>query len=216
MYCPECGSKIASDANFCEKCGEKIEAEDDDIKFCKYCGEKINANAEICPECGVRLINSFHNNTKKTANSISQGLTSFFKSKYFIISILVIIILILIASAPQIIDSLTPYKDVDSSYISNPVPFEKVRFTAEYMGQTDNYNWGYFMITGDEYNVLKIDGQYVFLINNKNVAGIGNLNKGDVIQVEGKFSDKEKGTQPIDGEYPEGYWFSLDNYEVVS
>lgn len=215
MYCQECGSKIASDSKFCEKCGTKVVEDDENIKFCKNCGQKIDANAEICPECGVRLISSLHNNTKKTVNSISHYLTSFLESKYFKISILVIIILALIVSAPQIIDSLTPYKDVDSSYISNPVPFEKVRFAAEYIGDTDNYDWGGIWITGDEYDVLKVDDQYVFLINNGNIAGIGNLNKGDLIQLEGKFSDKEKGTQPVDGKYPEGYWFAVDNYEII-
>ena len=101
MYCPECGSKIASNANFCENCGEKIEADPENIKFCKYCGKKINANAEICPECGVRLENAIRSNSKKTINSLSSNISIFLRSKYFKILILIIIILLYLKQKVQ-------------------------------------------------------------------------------------------------------------------
>ena len=165
MYCPECGSKIASDANFCEKCGEKIEVSDENSKFCKYCGKKINENAEICPECGERLINPIRSNSKKTINSLSSNAVSFLKSKYFKILILIAVIILLAISAPKIIDSFTPYKDVDSSYISNPVPFEKVRFTGEYVGETNTRFVGFYQFAAT-YDVIKVDDEYVFLREN--------------------------------------------------
>ena len=211
MYCPECGNKIPSNSNFCENCGEKI-VDEENIKFCKYCGEKINANAEICPECGVRLINSVHSSTKKTVNSLSDSFSRFFKSKYFIILILVVIILLLAISAPKIIDSLTPYKDVDSSYISNPTPYEKVRFTGEYVGETNTKMVGWYSFT-TTYDVVKVDNQYVFI--RENDLGM-NLNKGDMVQLEGKFSDGGKVTKEFNNNPTEAYWFAPDNYKIVN
>ena len=57
MHCPECGSKISSNSNFCEECGKKIEADADNSKFCKYCGKKINAMLKYVQnvECDLRV-----------------------------------------------------------------------------------------------------------------------------------------------------------------
>ena len=214
MYCPECGSKIASNANFCENCGEKIEADPENIKFCKYCGKKINANAEICPECGVRLENAIRSNSKKTINSLSSNISIFLRSKYFKILILIIIILLLAISAPKIIDTITPYKDVDSSYISNPVPFEKVRFIGEYVGETDSTGYMLFLYhPGATYDVIKVDDQYVFIRDND--LGM-NLNEGDMVQLEGKFSDGGKASKEFNDKPLAAYWFAPDNYEIIS
>ena len=211
MYCPECGSKISSNSNFCEKCGEKIAADADNIKFCKYCGEKINANAEICPECGMRLESSIRSNSKKIVNSLSFTISNFLKSKYFKILILIIIILLLAISTPKIIDSLTPYKDVDSSYITNPIPFEKVRFTGEYVGETNTYMVGWYSFA-ETYDVVKVDDQYVFIRENKLDM---NLNKGDIVQLEGKFSDGGKVSKEFNHKPVSAYWFAPDDYKII-
>ena len=215
MYCPECGSKIESNANFCENCGEKIEADPENVKFCKYCGKKINANAEICPECGMRLENAIRSNSKRTINSLSSSISIFLRSKYFKILILIIIILLLAVSAPKIIDSITPYKDVDSSYISNPVPFEKVRFTGEYVGETDDTGLYGFLIyqPGATYDVIKVDDQYVFIRDND--LGM-NLNKGDLVQLEGKFSDGGKASKKFNDKPLSAYWFAPNDYKIIS
>lgn len=214
MYCPECGSKLESNANFCEKCGEKIEVDSENSKFCKYCGEKINADAEICPECGARLENAIRSNSKKTINSLSSSISIFLRSKYFKILILIIIILLLVVSAPKIIDTLTPYKDVDSTYISNPVPFEKVRFIGEYMGKTDdNGVYGYLVYhPGATYDVMKVDDQYIFIRDND--LGM-KLNKGDMVQLEGKFSDGGKASKEFNEKALDAYWFAPDDYEII-
>lgn len=214
MYCPECGSKIPSDANFCEKCGEKI-FDEENIKFCKYCGKKINADAEICPECGIRIVNPLRSNTKKTVNSISDSLLRFLKSKYFKILILAVFVLILAINTPKIIDSITPYKDVGSNYISNPVPFEKVRFSGEYMGETFSASGGLFMImSSTSYSVVKVDDQYVILRDN-NLGIIGNAKVGDTIQLEGRFSKGGKTTQPFNGNSVSGYFFAPESYKII-
>lgn len=210
MHCPECGSKISSNSNFCEECGKKIEADADNSKFCKYCGKKINANAEICPECGVRLESSIRSNSKEAVNSLSFNISNFLKSKYFKILILIIIISLLAISAPKIIDSITPYKDVDSSYIANPVPFEKVRFTGEYVGESDTYMVGWsFAAT---YDIVKVDDQYVFIRDNDlNMS----LNEGDIVQLEGKFTDEGKIGKEFNHNQVSGYWFAPHDYKIV-
>lgn len=211
MYCPECGTKIASDANFCEKCGEKIEASDENSKFCRYCGKKINANAQICPECGTRLVNPIRSNSKKTFNSLSSNIKSFLKSKYFKILILIVIISLLAFSAPKIIDSLTPYKDVDSSYVSNPVPYEKVRFSGEYVGETNTRMVGFYSFT-TTYDVIKVDDQYVFLRENNLDM---NLDEGDIVQLEGKFSDGGQVSKEFNNKPVSAYWFAPNSYKII-
>ncbi len=215
MHCPECGSKLESNANFCEKCGKKIEVDSENTKFCKYCGKKINADAEICPECGVRLENAIRSNSKKTINSLSSSISIFLRSKYFKILILIIVILLLAVSAPKIIDTLTPYKDVDSSYISNPVPFEKVRFVGKYVGETDdNGYYGFFYYSpGATYDVIKVDDQYVFIRDND--LGM-KLDKGDKVQLEGKFSDGGKASKEFNDKPLDAYWFAPDAYEIIN
>ena len=210
MYCPECGSKIPSNSNFCEKCGKRIEADEEDTKFCKYCGEKISVNTEICPKCGKRVVNPLRSNSKKTLD----GLSRFLKSKYFKILVAVVIILILVYSAPKIIDTITPYKDVDSSYIANPVPFEKVRFTAEYVDETDTNLVGWYEFT-TTYDVVKVDDQYVFIREN-DIGMTGKLEKGDIIQLEGKFSDGGKVTKEVNNKPVSAYWFAPDSFVILN
>lgn len=214
MYCPECGSKIESNANFCEKCGTKIEADPENFKFCKYCGKKINADAEICPECGVRLENAIRSNSKKTINSVSSNISIFLRSKYFKILIIIIIISLLIISAPKIIDLITPYKDVDSSYVSNPVPFEKVRFTGKYVGETDYTGAAgfFYYSSGATYDIIKVDDQYVFIRENDLNM---NLEKGDMVQLEGKFSDGGQVTKEFNDKPLDAYWFAPNSYKIV-
>lgn len=194
---------------------KKIEVDSENTKFCKYCGKKINADAEICPECGVRLENAIRSNSKKTINSLSSSISIFLRGKYFKILILIIVILLLAFSAPKIIDTLTPYKDVDSSYISNPVPFEKVRFVGKYVGETDdNGYYGFFYYSpGATYDVIKVDDQYVFIRDND--LGM-KLDKGDKVQLEGKFSDGGKASKEFNDKPLDAYWFAPDNYEIIN
>ena len=159
----------------------------------------------------MRLEGSIRSNSKEAVNSVSFTISNFLKSKYFKILILIIIISLLAISAPKIIDSLTPYKDVDSSYIANPVPFEKVRFTGEYVGESDSSMviWGYIEAT---YDVVKVDDQYVFIRENNLDM---NLNKGDIVQLEGKFSDGGKIGKELDHKQISGYWFAPYDYKIV-
>ena len=106
-------------------------------KFCSNCGEKITYNAEICPKCGVRLLNSIANSTRDAVNkSLSKAdnfSKKYFTAKNILIVFLIIVILFLIMSAPGIIEKLTSYKEVGSSYVANPVAGEKVQFDGEYV-----------------------------------------------------------------------------------
>ena len=79
MKCPACGKDNSDSAQFCGECGASLSAstatstgvesaempmtEDrrqlrPDDNFCSSCGEIIKKLAEICPKCGVRLMDA--------------------------------------------------------------------------------------------------------------------------------------------------------------
>jgi uncharacterized membrane protein YvbJ len=60
--------QVKKDSVFCPKCGFKLKDKEKKTKFCSHCGEKIDANAEICPKCGVRLINPLTNSASDVLN----------------------------------------------------------------------------------------------------------------------------------------------------
>ena len=222
ISCPDCGAELKKDSTFCSECGRKLKEKESKTKFCQHCGEKIDANAEICPHCGVRLknpladtansaLNRFQNGVDEGANVLRKYLTL----KNITIVVLVIIIFALIIKAPAIIDYFTPYKQVDSSYIANPVPYEKVQFDAEYVGHT-SWNSGlfvyYYWITDND--VLKVDDQYIILQGDyleHNLYG----HEGETVHVEGRFASSGVSTERMSDGYIEGHWFGADTIEFV-
>jgi len=48
--CPKCGTKIDSNLDFCEKCGELLKG-----TVCHNCKKKINGSPKICPYCETVL-----------------------------------------------------------------------------------------------------------------------------------------------------------------
>ena len=52
-YCPECGSKISSKAQFCPECGEKLPSPP--VLHCDKCGEPNNPKSRFCEKCGERI-----------------------------------------------------------------------------------------------------------------------------------------------------------------
>ena len=56
MYCPECGSKVASDAKFCENCGEKI-VDEDNIK-----SNMMESNSSFLKKANKRIQKSLNKN----------------------------------------------------------------------------------------------------------------------------------------------------------
>ena len=218
-YCSECGNKLSDGAIFCSECGFKINREEKKTKFCSQCGEKIDAKAEICPNCGVRLLNPLTNSAEK-ALSKSVKRTDDFISKYFtfqnfIIVILIIVIIGLIMAAPSIIEHLTPYKQVDSSYIANPVQGEKVQFDGEYVGST-NWAGGYYFYYSyiSNNDIVKVGNEYVIIQGdylNHDLYG----HEGETVHLEGRFGGGGKSKQPTENGYIYGYWFGADTIELV-
>ncbi|MDR0911058.1 MAG: zinc ribbon domain-containing protein [Methanobrevibacter sp.] len=62
---------------------------DNTTKFCSNCGKSIDKNAEICPKCGVRVINSNNNHL-----NIFKDFLVNYNTKRIIVIILIIILLI--------------------------------------------------------------------------------------------------------------------------
>ena len=213
-YCPECGNRLERDAVFCDKCGFKIR-QNNKTKFCSACGEKIDFNAEICPKCGVRLLNPFANSARDTLVK-SKSKAESFSAKYItlkniLIVVLILIIIALVFSAPSIIDALTPYNEVDSSYIANPVAGEKVQFDGEYIGTT---SWGgaFFPVTNND--VVKVDDQYVIIQGDYLLHDLYGYD-GKTVHLEGRFAPTEKSKEPVGDMYVYGYWFGADSIEIV-
>lgn len=53
MYCRNCGSEVAENAEICTKCGVRPLNSN---KFCQNCGSEVTAQQEVCTKCGVRLL----------------------------------------------------------------------------------------------------------------------------------------------------------------
>jgi predicted amidophosphoribosyltransferase len=54
-FCPKCGDPVAEDEKFCDKCGAKIEAVPSS-KFCPKCGDPIAEGEIFCDKCGKKLV----------------------------------------------------------------------------------------------------------------------------------------------------------------
>ena len=218
-FCDQCGAKLEKDAVFCPECGNKVIEEEVKTKFCSNCGEKIAFNAEICPKCGVRLLNPLTNSAKDTVNKgldkADNFITKYFTARNIIIVILILIILALVVNAPMIIDSLTPYKQVDSSYIANPVPGEKVQFDGTYVGTTSWSGGFYFYSLITNNDIVKVGNEYVILQGdylNHDLYG----NEGKTVHLEGRFAGGGKSTEPFGDHNIEGRWFGADTIEIVN
>lgn len=218
-YCEECGSKLEKDTIFCPECGNKVKDEETKTKFCSNCGEKIAFNAEICPKCGVRLLNPLSNSAK---DAVDKGLSKadslakkYITARNILIVFLIVIVIALIMAAPGIIDALTPYKQVDSSYISNPVAGEKVQFDGTYMGSTSwsgGYLFYYSPITNND--IVKVGDEYVILQGDylsHNLYG----NEGKTVHLEGRFAAGGESKEPFGNDYIYGHWFGADTIEIV-
>jgi ribosomal protein L40E len=55
MYCRNCGTQLADQAQFCTNCGQAPMA---GTLRCWSCGSETVPAAEICVKCGVRLTNA--------------------------------------------------------------------------------------------------------------------------------------------------------------
>ena len=58
MYCPECQTKNAADAKFCENCGKpllKVITAKPATGRCPACGEEHTAADQFCQSCGAAL-----------------------------------------------------------------------------------------------------------------------------------------------------------------
>jgi len=56
--CPNCKAVIKDDAQFCSKCGTKIEKESKqniDIDRCPNCGFEIDKESDFCSNCGAKI-----------------------------------------------------------------------------------------------------------------------------------------------------------------
>jgi len=49
--CPNCEAPLASNAKFCPECGTKIKSE----AYCTECGGKLAPGAKFCAECGAKI-----------------------------------------------------------------------------------------------------------------------------------------------------------------
>lgn len=48
--CPSCNTSLAGNLKFCPECGTKIQSQ----AHCTECGAKLNAGAKFCGECGAK------------------------------------------------------------------------------------------------------------------------------------------------------------------
>lgn len=216
-YCPECGNKLEKDAAFCSNCAFKIK-QNNKTKFCSACGEKIDFNAEICPKCGVRLLNPLTNSLNDTFDKATRK-TEDFREKYvtarnITIVFLIFIIFALIAATPLILEAVTPYEEVDESYIANPVPGEKVQFDGVYVGHTTWSAGSYFYSPITDNDVVRVGSHYVIIQGdylNNDLYG----HEGRTVHLEGRFAPSEKSKEPLEDMYIYGYWFGADSIEIV-
>ena len=224
ISCPECGAKLKKNSIFCQECGKKLINQESKTIFCQHCGEKIDVKAEICPHCGVRLKNPLADTANNALNSFQKGvgeganvLSKYFTLKNITIVALVLIIIGLVIYAPAIIDYFTPYKEVDSSYIANPVAGEKVQFDGEYVGHT---GWGgggyyYFFMSFTNNDIVKVGDQYVIIQGdylNHDLYG----HEGAKVHLEGRFAEGGASKQPLGDEYIYGHWFGATTIEFIN
>ena len=129
------------------------------------------------------------------------------KSKYFGISFIILILIIILFSSLMI----SPYKQVDANHIINPDAGVKVQLDGEYLGIT---TWGdedvlYYM-QPTNYDIIKVDGGYIFLTDDYTNHDLHGTNVSRV-HLEGEFVDGQLTQQPFNDEIISGYFFNADN-----
>lgn len=143
-----------------------------------------------------------------------KKISKYLNSTYFFILVLIIILIACIVLSPST-GIINPYKEVDGNFIVNPIIGEQVQFEGIYIARTDNYDENVlYYIPPVEYDILEVDGQYVFLSDEyytNNLSG----NIGKTVHVEGSFENPEITVQNVDGKYFEGYIFKADKIELV-
>lgn len=60
MNCKKCGAKLHEDANFCMRCGAKV----DIVITCQNCGTELPEEAAFCFKCGAKQLIVAEDNTK--------------------------------------------------------------------------------------------------------------------------------------------------------
>lgn len=62
VRCPNCGTDLPGDAQFCPECGQKVEIEKADEKaadpnkyYCTECGEEVKPGMKFCIHCGTEV-----------------------------------------------------------------------------------------------------------------------------------------------------------------
>ncbi len=155
-----------------------------------------------CPKC-----------CKKTEGKTCPNCKSKVKSEFPIGLIFIVIILAIILLSCIFI---SPYKQIDTTYVLNPTIGEKVQFDGEYIGIT---SWGsnddilYYM-PPPNYDIIKYGEQYIFLTgdyNSHNLIG----NEGRTVHIEGEFEDSIMTSQPIKNGTVDGYFFNADKIELI-
>ena len=196
-YCEKCGSKVSDGALFCEKCGHKVKNNQQKTKFCKKCGKEIDIDANICPNCGAKLKESFYN------VKIKKYLTK----RNISIVVAIICLAIFLIYLPSTIEFLTPYKEVNSTYIENPVVGEKVKISGIYLGEDDLVS---------KQNIFQVGNQYVplYKYGDATVNGVDTAYtppEGSKLTLEGKFISDEKSSYYINSKLISGYSFRVNN-----
>lgn len=67
--CGNCGTILSDEAQFCNRCGQKVE----DWITCKCCGAHVPAGTKFCTQCGVPV--SDGNQQDFGANDLGSGLS---------------------------------------------------------------------------------------------------------------------------------------------
>ncbi len=55
VNCSQCGTPAQSNAAFCSRCGNKIEAVQQQARYCTKCGGQNSFDAAFCAQCGQKL-----------------------------------------------------------------------------------------------------------------------------------------------------------------
>ncbi len=55
-YCARCGARLELRMRFCDQCGASYEGVSSPDGRCQWCGYQNQPDAELCQECGARLV----------------------------------------------------------------------------------------------------------------------------------------------------------------
>lgn len=148
-FCQECGTKIENNLNLCFKCGEKLE---DNAQFCQKCGTKLK---NTCPNCGANLKDSedFCENCGHDLNTHIIVKNENLIEKYkipIIITLIIIISIISIKTAPLIIDQGIGTQIVNVDEFKYKIPANFIS-TSEKLVNSDSPGVSERWSVGDEY-----------------------------------------------------------------